>query len=69
MDRLILRKGARVRFQHSELGWMEGELLRPSVGGEEWLVRTTLGDRWVRFLDLRPPLPPAPVPPIPNRAA
>ncbi len=63
---LVLAKGARVGFEHDELDWMEGTIVRPSFNGEEWLVRTPLGGRWVRLADLRPPRPPAPVPPVPS---
>lgn len=58
MATIILRKGERVGFDHQELGWVEGTLLRASPDAEEWLVRTRLGDRWVPLGELRPPRAP-----------
>ena len=65
---LVLEKGARVGFQHGELGWIEWTVVRPSTTGEEWLVRTTLGDRWVALHELRPPRRAAATPAIPGGA-
>lgn len=51
-----LFRGARVGFEHDELGWVEGIAQRANFNGEEWLVRLPWGDRrWVPVGKLRPP--------------
>lgn len=52
--RLDLRPGARVRWQpaHSE-EWRQGKLVRASPTGEEWLVKTDVGDGyWIDVMRL-----------------
>lgn len=56
MTRLELRAGAHVRYSpaHSD-EWREGELVRSSVTGEEWLVKNRYGRYWINVSRLRPP--------------
>ncbi len=58
MQVLEVRKGARVAFDHDEVGYLEGTLQRYSAIDDAWLVRTGLGDRWVSVRELRPPRAP-----------
>ncbi len=55
MTGLELRSGARVRYSpvHSD-EWREGELVKPSVNGEEWLVKNRFGKFWIHVNRLRP---------------
>ncbi len=61
MMRLELRSGAMVRYSpvHSD-EWREGELVRPSTTGEEWLVKNRLGKFWIDVNRLRPAGDPQP---------
>lgn len=58
---LELVPGAKVRFQPAHSGsWHEGELVRPSTTGEEWLVKNRFGRFWInvgRLLPAEGPLP------------
>lgn len=54
---MTIRKGLRVGFEHDEVGWIEGVTVKRSPDGEEWLVRTPLGDRWVDQRFVKPPRP------------
>lgn len=58
MATIVLRRGERVGFEDSELGWLEGRLVRASPNGEEWLVRTRHDQHWVEVAKLRPPREP-----------
>jgi hypothetical protein len=49
-----LHKGTRVLYQAAENGWREGELIRGSPNGEEWLVKNRFGQYWVPVTRLRP---------------
>lgn len=51
-----LRPGARVRYHpaHDPTGWREGELVRPSANGEEWLVTNEYGRFWLALSRLVP---------------
>ena len=55
MMRVELRQGARVRYLpvHSD-EWREGELVRSSPNGEEWLVKNRFGRFWLHVSRLRP---------------
>lgn len=58
---LELRKGARVLYRDpSEDDWSQGELVRGSPSGEEWLVKSRLGQYWVAVTRLRPAVEPQP---------
>lgn len=58
---LELRKGARVMYRDPvEDGWRQGELLRGSSTGEEWLVKNRFGQYWVPVTQLRPSGEPQP---------
>lgn len=56
MTRIEFRPGARVRYSpaHSD-EWREGELVKPSRTGEEWLVKNRFGRFWIGIDQLRPP--------------
>jgi len=55
MMRLELRPGGRVRYSPAHTDeWREGELVRPSVTGEEWLVKNRYGRYWINVSRLRP---------------
>ena len=55
MMRLELRPGARVRYEPVHSGeWREGELVRSSPNGEEWLVKNRFGRFWLHVSRLRP---------------
>ena len=56
MSPLELRAGARVRYTpvHSE-EWREGELVKSSPNGEEWLVKNRFGRFWLNVNRLAPP--------------
>ena len=51
---LELAAGVRVRYQpaHSDV-WHDGELVRPSTTGEEWLVKNRFGLFWINVDRLR----------------
>ncbi len=56
MIRIELRPGARVRYSPVHSGeWRDGELVKPSVNGEEWLVKNRFGKFWIYVNRLRPP--------------
>jgi hypothetical protein len=57
---LVLRKGARVVYRDSVDEWREGELVRGSQTGEEWLVKNRFGQFWVPVTQLRPAGEPQP---------
>jgi hypothetical protein len=40
--------------------WQEGELVRGSTTGEEWLVKNRFGQYWVPVTQLRPASGPQP---------
>jgi hypothetical protein len=52
---LDLSPGVKVRYRpaHSDV-WSEGELVRPSTTGEEWLVKNRFGRFWILVSQLRP---------------
>lgn len=56
MTELVLRPGARVRYTpvHSEQS-REGELVKSSPNGEEWLVKNRFGRFWLHVNRLAPP--------------
>lgn len=56
MTRIELRRGAHVRYSpaHSD-EWREGELVKSSPNGEEWLVKNRFGEFWLHVNRLRPP--------------
>jgi hypothetical protein len=56
-----LRRGARVVYSpaHSD-EWREGELVRSSPNGEEWLVKNRFGRFWLHVSRLRPAAGPQP---------
>jgi hypothetical protein len=59
---LELRKGAQVLYRSPvEDMWEEGELVRGSTTGEEWLVKNRFGQYWVPVTQLRPSAEPQPV--------
>ncbi len=60
--RLELRKGVQVRYTDAADGgaWREGELVRGSPNGEEWLVKNRFGSYWVPVTQLRPSEEPRP---------
>ena len=52
---LDLRKGARVLYRSPVADmWQEGELVKGSTTGEEWLVKNRFGRHWVAVTQLRP---------------
>ncbi len=52
---LDLRKGAPVLYRSPVADiWQEGELVRGSPTGEEWLVKNRFGQYWVPVTQLRP---------------
>ncbi len=56
-----LRPGARVRYSpvHSD-EWRDGELVKSSPNGEEWLVKNRFGRYWIHVTRLRPADEPQP---------
>ena len=56
-----LRRGARVTYSpaHSD-EWREGELVKSSPNGEEWLVKNRFGRFWLHVSRLRPAVGPQP---------
>ncbi len=54
-EQLELRAGAKVRYQpvHSDQ-WRDGQLVRASPNGEEWLVKNKFGKFWLHVSRLRP---------------
>jgi len=56
-----LRRGARVLYSpaHSD-EWREGELVKHSPNGEEWLVKNRFGRFWLHVSRLRPAAEPQP---------
>jgi hypothetical protein len=51
-----LRPGLKVRYRSAAAdGWLEGELVRSSPNGEEWLVKNRFGRFWIHVSRLRPP--------------
>jgi hypothetical protein len=58
---LELRKGAQVLYRVPvEDTWRQGELVRGSTTGEEWLVKNRFGLYWVPVTQLRPSPEPQP---------
>ena len=58
---LDLRKGAHVLYRSPVADvWQEGELVRGSTTGEEWLVKNRFGKQWVAVTQLRPASEPQP---------
>ncbi|MFN2519979.1 MAG: hypothetical protein ABR525_02925 [Candidatus Limnocylindria bacterium] len=59
---LVLRPGAKVRYLpvHTDV-WGEGELVRQSPNGEDWLVKNKFGRFWIHYSRLRPATGPLPV--------
>ena len=56
MTAIELRPGARIRYSPAHSGeWREGELVKPSANGEEWLVKNRFGEFWLYVNRLRPP--------------
>jgi len=50
-----LRPGAKVRYSPVHTDEVrEGELVRPSPTGEEWLVKNRFGRFWIHVTRLRP---------------
>jgi hypothetical protein len=61
MATLELRKGAQVLYRSPVADmWQEGELVRGSATGEEWLVKNRFGQYWVPVTQLRPGSGPQP---------
>lgn len=56
-----LRPGARVRYApvHSD-EWRDGELVKASPNGEEWLVKNRFGRYWIHVTRLQPADEPQP---------
>ena len=49
-----LRPGLKVRYKSAAAAdWQEGELVRSSPNGEEWLLKNRLGKFWVSINRLR----------------
>jgi hypothetical protein len=58
---LELRKGARVLYRDPiEDTWRQGQLVRGSPNGEEWLIKDRSGQYWVPVTQLRPASEPQP---------
>lgn len=58
---LELRKGVQVLYRVPvEDTWRQGELVRGSTTGEEWLVKDRFGLYWVPVTQLRPAVEPQP---------
>jgi hypothetical protein len=60
MATLELRKGVRVRYLPGDGEWRQGELVRGSPNGEEWLVKDRFGPLWIAVTQLRPAEEPQP---------
>jgi hypothetical protein len=55
MTRFELRRGAHVRYEPAHSGeWRDGELVKASANGEEWLVKNRFGRFWLHVSRLRP---------------
>jgi hypothetical protein len=58
---LELRKGAQVLYRDPiEDTWRQGQLVRGSPSGEEWLIKDRFGQYWVPVTQLRPASEPQP---------
>jgi hypothetical protein len=58
---LELRKGAQVLYRDPiEDTWRQGQLVRGSPNGEEWLIKDRFGQYWVPVTQLRPASEPQP---------
>ena len=61
MNRFELRRGGRVQYSPAHSGeWRDGELVKASPNGEEWLVKNRYGRFWLHVSRLRPPEEPQP---------
>jgi hypothetical protein len=58
---LELRKGTRILYRSAAEDMLqEGQHVRGSTTGEEWLVKNRFGEYWVPVTQLRPALEPQP---------
>ena len=56
MARLELRPGAKVLYSPAHSNeWLEGEIVKSSPNGEEWLVKNRFGRYWLHVNRLRSP--------------